>query len=59
LRNPFGKRFDAATKKRPGFVCAKLSGNVKKNSVSSMEIWLAAPDSPYAALTCPHFVYHL
>lgn len=39
----------AALKKRPGFVCAKLAGKAKKNSVSSMEIWIAAPDSPYAA----------
>ncbi|MCX6570531.1 MAG: hypothetical protein NT006_03805 [Candidatus Aminicenantes bacterium] len=38
-----------APKKRPGFVCAKLSGNAKKNSVESMEIWVATPDSPYAS----------
>ncbi len=36
-------------KKGSGYVCAKLSGNAKKNSVGSIEIWIAAPDSPYAA----------
>jgi hypothetical protein len=38
-----------APNKRPGFVCAKLSGNAKNNSVESMEIWVASPDSPYAS----------
>jgi hypothetical protein len=37
-----------APKKMPGFVCAKLSGSAKKESIESMEIWVAAPDSPYA-----------
>lgn len=42
-------RVYAAPQKGPGFVCAKLKGDAKKGSVRAMEIWVAPPDSPYAA----------
>lgn len=45
---PRSRQLVEAPKMMPGFVCAKLSGNAKKESIESMEIWVAAPDSPYA-----------